>query len=269
MKKILVFLSLMISVISFGQKDKGFHSNWCDGNTNITGMADDNFEFFKKGNFLYYISNDGSCLYINIKIEDSGIQYKILQEGLTVWINADGKTNKDVGIRYPIGVKYSKGPGFRETDASGSPVSMANTIELIGFDGPGRNRIPAKSEDDFNGNVEYDKDGNLFYCLKVPVSKLNLISSSDGSGFEPFTIGIEYGNTPVMGSKPTAEDSPQMSTGMSGGGGRGGGGRGGAPGGRGGAPGGGMGGSPSSMPAPTVEISKLLWIKDVCLAEQP
>jgi uncharacterized membrane protein YgcG len=130
--------------------------------------------------------------------------------------------------------------------------------------------IPAKNADNFSGAVEYDEAGNLFYTLKMPVSKLLLVGTENGAGFEPCSIGIEYGGMPEMGKKPAGQAPPQMSNDMPSGG-RGGGGRGGAGGGGGGGrggPGGSIGAGPNAPPAPAAEVSKLIWIKKVSLAEQ-
>jgi len=272
MRTVFAFISLMFIVNANGQKGKNFQSHWHDVNTNITGIADDSFEFFKKGNLLYYISNDRDYIYIDIKIEDSGVQHKILQEGLTVWINADGKLHRETGIRYPLGAKYTKRPGMRSSGSydSSSPLAMANTIQLMGFQGPEPNMIAAKNTDDFSGSVAYDNNGNLFYNLRMPVSKLSLTGSADQTGFEPFSIGIEYGGMPDIGSKPAGQVPPQPVQGIPSGGSRGGpGGRGQGGGGRGGPPGAEIGGASGAGPAQAVEVPRLVWIKNVSLAGQP
>lgn len=271
MRPIVTFIALVLLLNAYGQDEKSYQSHWRDANTNTFKIPDESYGFFKKGNLLYYISNDKDNLYIDIKIKDSGVQYKILQEGLTVWFNADGKQHKEVGIRYPIGAKFTKEPGIRGSGASvsASPLAMANNIRLIGFPGPESNMIPAKNTDDFGGSVEYDKDGNLFYTLRMPISKLLFITAEGGSGIEPSSIGIEYGGMPEMGNKSRGQPSSQISTGMPSGGrsGGGGGGRSGG-GGRGGASGGSLGAGPTAPPAPATEVSKLIWIKKVSLAEQ-
>ncbi|MCX6259564.1 MAG: hypothetical protein NTY95_01835, partial [Bacteroidia bacterium] len=82
--------------------------------------------------------------------------------------------------------------------------------------------------------------------------------------------GIEYGGMPEMGKKPAGQAPPQMSNGMPSGG-RGGGGRGGSGGGGGGGrggSGGSMGAGPTAPSGPAAEVSKLIWIKKVSLADQ-
>lgn len=276
MRKIVTLIALAFILNAYGQDEKSYQSHWFSPERNIHQMSNDSYVFFKKGNFLYYVSNDNENLYIDIKIEDSGVQSRILQEGLTVWLNADGKQRKEVGIRYPLGAKFTDGPGRRNqgNSASVSPLAKANTIQLIGFPGDGQNMIPAKNDDNFSGSLEYDQDGNLFYNLRLPISRLSLIAAEGGAGFEPSTIGIEYGGMPEMGNKSNGQAPPQISEDMPSGGrggGGGGGGRGGSGGGGGGGrggSGGGMGAGPSGPSAPIAEASRLLWIKKVSLADQ-
>jgi hypothetical protein len=274
MRKIVTFIALTVFLNAYGQDDKSYQSHWHSPDKNTRLISDDSYGFFRKGNFLYYISNDNENLYIDIKIKDSGVQSSILQEGLTIWFNADGKQHKEVGIRYPLGAKFADGPGKRNqgNSVSASPLSKANTIQLIGFPGEGQNMIPAKNDDSFSGSLEYDLDGNLFYNLRLPIKRLSLITAEGGAGFELPTIGIEYGGMPEMGNKPGGQSAPRIieeipsrGRGGSGGGrgGSGGGGRGGS-----GGSGGGIGAGPSGPSTPIAEASKLLWIKKVSLAVQ-
>lgn len=273
MRKLVTLIPLAFILNAYGQDEKSYQSHWCSPDKNTRQMSDNSYDFFKKGNLLYYVSNDNENLYIDIKIKDSGVQSSILQEGLTVWFNADGKPHKEVGIRYPLGAKFADGPGRRNqgNSTSASPLAKANTIQLIGFPGEGQNMIPAKNDDNFSGSLEYDQDGNLFYNLRLPISRLSLIAAEGGAGFEPSTIGIEYGGMPGIGNKSNGQAPPQMSEDMpSGGRGGGGGGRGGSGGGGGGrgGSGGSVGAGPSGPSAPIAEASKLLWIKKVSLADQ-
>jgi hypothetical protein len=264
MRTIVTFIALAFILNAYGQDEKSYQSHWYSSDKNTRQISDDSYDFFKKGNFLYYVSNDSENLYIDIKIKDSGVQSSILQEGLIVWFNADGKQHKEVGIRYPLGAKFADGPGRRNqgNSTSASPLSKANTIQLIGFPGEEQNLIPAKNDDNFRGSLEYDQDGNLFYNLRLPISRLSLIVSEGGAGFEQCTIGIEYGGMPEMGNKPNGQAPPRMAEDMPSGGRGGGGG-----GGRGGS-GGSMGAGPSGPSAPIAEASKLIWIKKVSLADQ-
>jgi hypothetical protein len=47
-----------------------------------------------KSGFYCFISNDNDNIYVDMKVEDSKIQNRILTEGLTIWINMEGREEK-------------------------------------------------------------------------------------------------------------------------------------------------------------------------------
>ena len=267
MRTFVTFISLLLFVNIYGQKE---NDSWCQWHKNGSAdlkMPDNSYGYFKKGNFLYYLSNDNDNIYIDIKIEDSGIQNKILQEGLNVWINPNGKSVKKTGLRFPIGAKYAGIKRMKDSGniKTGSPFSMANTIELIGFPESKPKLIPSGSADGISGSVKYDNDGVLFYNMKIPLSELDLKAEKSGTGVVPFSLGIEYGAAPESGEAQTIRRPADTETAVvpsSGGrGGRGGGGRSG-----GGAAGGAMP-KPSVSAAQTAETSIVLWLKDISLTK--
>jgi uncharacterized membrane protein YgcG len=277
MKKIVVIVALLLGVSLYGQKKGG--ESWCrwhaEGPAELSIPAD-NYEFFKKGNFYYYLSNDDRDLYINLKIEDSGVQYKILQEGMNVWINPEGKNIKKTGFRFPVGAKYSKAIMARTPVNNAnpdSPLAMANTIELIGFP-PSRPRmVPADGSENLKGSVNYSKDGDLFYSLCIPLAEINMNDGSGGKSVPPFSIGIEYGVPPENpNAKPRQAPQAQgqadnfSSASGRGGGSRGGGGRGGGRSSGASMPMGGIGGGP--RPPEPSEASTILWVKNITIATQ-
>jgi hypothetical protein len=230
-------------------------------------MPNNNYGYFKKGNFLYYLSNDNDNIYIDIKIEDSGIQNKILQEGLNVWFNPNGKSVKKTGLRFPIGAKYAGIKRMKDSGniKPGSPLSMTNTIELIGFSESKPKLIPSESADGISGSVKYDNDGVLFYNLKIPISELDLKGEKSGAGVVPFSLGIEYGAAPESGEAQTSQRPSVTETAVvASGGGRGGRGGGGRSGG---------GAASSTMPRPTAPASQaaepsiVLWLKNISLTK--
>ena len=268
MKKFVPLFVFLIGLNLYGQKENESWCRWRAGGDGELNIPDDGYSFFKKGNFSYYLSNDDNSLYVDLKIEDSGVQFKILQEGVIVWINTDGKSAKKTGLRFPVGAKYAKlmkisGQGSNLN--SNSPLALANVIQLIGFPESSPKIIPAENNESFSGSVKYNNNGVLLYNLKLPLSDLNLKETGNQkTGF--ITIGIEYGAPPSAGSavqkpSPAAGQSADMPSGGSRGGGtRGGGGRSG-----GGIPGGGMQGGP---PPQTGESSMILWLKNITIAAQ-
>ena len=140
-----------------------------------------------------------------MKVEDRKIQKRILTEGLTLWINMDGREEKKMGIRFPLGSRNQ--PGRKKTEhEENTPtrvesienlLSMANTIEILGFISEQQRRFPAENRDSFRGSVKLEEEGNLYYKLIMPVAKLPLRNSRDSHGAMPFILGIEYGSLPV------------------------------------------------------------------------
>jgi uncharacterized membrane protein YgcG len=210
-----------------------------------------------------------------MKVEDAGVQNRILKEGLTIWINMDDKSGKTDGVRFPVGSNYAGGrsrPNMPKVtlNKDGSivtPLSLANTIQLVGFANENPNRFPSDNADSFRGSVKYDNDGTLLYMLVIPIEKLAVRNSKDGSGAMPFAFGIEYGAPPEMrgparAGAPGPESAAQGELSIQGG--RSGGGRSGGGGSRGGGGQGGGGTAPRSFQNTTPAV--LFWIKSIKLA---
>ena len=158
-----------------------------------------------KSGLYCFISNDNDNVYIDMKIEDRKIQSRILAEGLTIWINMEGREEKKMGIRFPLGSQNQ--PGRKKTEPEEKTpaqaesienlLAMANTIEILGFLSEQQRHFPAENRDSFRGSVKSDEGGKLYYKLIMPVAKLPLRNSRDGHGAMPFILGIEYGSLSV------------------------------------------------------------------------
>jgi len=274
MKKIVTIIALLLGIHLYAQKGNESLCRWHAEGSDEMSIPADNYQFFKKGNFYYYLANDNQDLYLDLKIEDSGVQYKVLQEGMNVWINPDGKSTKKTGFRFPIGAKSSKPAMMRDPGNNvnpESPIAMAHTIELIGLSDSKSRMVPADGSEKYQGSVKYSKEGDLYYCLRIPLSEIN--SESDRSGKEKpeLCIGIEYGAPPAAGNpqRRQAPQAQQSSDNFASSSGRGGGSRGGGSRGGGGRSSGGgmpMGGMPGARTQQTGENSTILWVKNVTFA---
>jgi uncharacterized membrane protein YgcG len=242
MKFSVFILSVLFSAGLSAQKGDLNMSRWHLSDN----VESSDYKLIKKAGLYYSISNDNDNIYIDMKVQDQRVQNMILKEGLTIWINMDGKSVKKMGVRFPLGSQKD------------SPLSSSNTIELIGFIGEQERHFPADNPDNFRGSVKYD-GVTLHYKMLMPIAKLPVRNSKDGNGAMPFTLGIGYGGTTT--SQPAANTSGR-SPGMTSGGGRSGGrgfsGR-----------GGGASGSRIENSADNNQSaaeSELYWIKDVKLA---
>ncbi len=187
-------------------------------------ILSDEYIYYKKGKLYFLLSNDNANIYIAMKIEDTEVQNRILNQGLTIWVNMDKKPIKKMGIRFPVGSQNStvsaqnnphdniKSDGLQET-----PLALANTIELIGFKNEEVTRFPSNNIDNFRGSVKYDKEGTLHYYLVMPVAKLPFRNSKEGKGTMPFTFGIEYPDESVTDGPGDNEEPPAFSESPSGG----------------------------------------------------
>ena len=201
MRSIISILALFIFFSLNAQKGNLMLSRW-HANDKI---EDSDYKLLKKAGFYYFISNDNDNIYISLKTSERVVQEKILKEGLTIWLNMDDKDNAKIGIRYPIGSdnqninkKRDKSENNAGPDTM-SVLSMANTIELVGFISEQERRFPAQNPDNFNGSVMYEK-GIFYYRMVMPIAKLPIRNSKQGNGAMPFTFGFEYGFIPQMQS---------------------------------------------------------------------
>jgi len=177
------------------------------------------YQLIRKSKLYYFLSNDNDNMYVDIKVEDHGIQNRILKEGLTIWISMDGKEEKKMGVRFPVG---SQNQGaHRKTDHQENnsvpdgnpvnPIALANTIEIIGFTTEQQRHFPSDNHDSFRGSVKYDEAGILYYKLVIPIMKLPVRNTRAGNGAMPFILGIEYGYLPVM-NKQVENRGPRPSS---------------------------------------------------------
>ena len=144
-------------------------------------------------------------MYVDFKITESIEQGKVLQMGLVLWVNTDGKSRKLTGIRFPIGAKFARamrGRGESQVALNeATPLSLANTIELIGFKNVVTNRFPSNNSDTFRGSVKYDNDGNLLYSMTIPLANLPAGGKGSDGKISLMNIAIEYGAPPQTGNQ--------------------------------------------------------------------
>jgi hypothetical protein len=286
MKKIiLTILSISLCMGSFAQKVKVPLIKWHD-NT-IANFQSVPVTYTEKGKFYYSLTNDKEKIYVLLKIFDKDVQRQVVYNGITLWINMDDKKTKTTGFRYPARPKNEEHPdgqgNMRNMDGrrggmpggqgqmggrNANPLLNIPKLEVIGMSESGSEYFSTDGKSDFRGMMTFEKDGNMWYEVVIPISKLPAKSARSKNEAGTFMIGISYPGIPSMG----------MNGGMSGGSpdeGEGGGmgGRGGGGGGRGmGGPGGGGRGTGgrsgaydmgSSSVAPVV-----VWFKDVRFASQ-
>jgi hypothetical protein len=170
------------------------------------------FQQIKKSGLLCAVSNDNDFIIINLIIPGNKVSEMILKDGMTVWINMDNKQVRKLGVRFPIGSENGS-PAINQETGINNPaddlISQANTIEIIGFISEQERHFPAQNNDNFRGYVKFSAGGELYYRLVLPVGKLPLRNSKDGTGATPFALGFEIGYQPIAMKKGQTDKEPK------------------------------------------------------------
>jgi hypothetical protein len=247
-------LSLSLS----GQKEKEINVKWRNDPAELK-IPDSEYMSDKKGEIIYYLSNDAGNLYVDMKIKETVQQNRLLKSGMTLWINLDGKSVKKAGVRFPVGADYS--PKRKDFESQVNPptlLSQANMIQLVGFKDIQPSRFPSDNKDNIRGRVRYDNNGDLLYSLVIPLEKL-IVLKEETTETSVMNLALEIGVPPQMGSQG---GMPPPSSGTGSGVSRGGSSRSGGSRGGGGAP---SGGTPKAALPQTTPI--LIWMKELTLAK--
>ena len=90
MKYIVTLIALAGSISISAQKNT-FQSKWQNNPSDEFKLPVSEYIVAKKGKVQYYLSNDDMNIYLDMKIIETLEQIRILQDGLTLWINMDNK----------------------------------------------------------------------------------------------------------------------------------------------------------------------------------
>jgi len=128
---------------------------------------------------LYAIGNDTSSLYIALRAADRTQQMKILDAGLEIWLNTNGKKNKSIGVKFPLGtgaaaVVLGRVPGNESKEMRQQVRQQWMNMELTGFKYGlnGEQNIIADSSP-VKAVIQWDGKGNMDYELKIPFFSLD------------------------------------------------------------------------------------------------
>ena len=248
-KKVLnLFLSgIFLLVCQPGMKAQGsgIQSRWHDEDVYQAILS----EYHKEKNIFYLVSNNQEYLFLNLLVPMPNEQKKILLFGLTIHIDLEGGSKKDLSILYPFGragrrykpenLSAKDSVMIEQMMAERDPLKTRNPegrtmmnfdilkynlaagariMVLEGFTDTAKIvTIPSTDPNEVQGFMAYDSSGVLNYSLAIPFAKAPIREKMKKSGL---SLGLETGYF-----------NPEQS--MAG--------RGGGPGGMGGRPGGWMG----------------------------
>jgi len=188
-------VTVILCLNTNAQKSNLYLCCWLESINEDLTVPRDKYICNSKGKLCYFFSNNSELLSIDILFSDNNAIDRILTEGMTIWIDMDGKQTKKMGVKFPLGAQIS--------ESKATLLLIANTIELIGFTRENERRFPSENADNCRGYVKIDKQGVLLYKMFIPISKLPVRNSKDASGAMPFNMGLEYGvEQSIVSSKP-------------------------------------------------------------------
>jgi Tfp pilus assembly protein PilZ len=140
----------------------------------------------------YSITNDNEYLYILLETKNPQQQQKIIQGGMTVWVNTSAEKSESnaVGIGYPLETRVDHDRQIMEEARpdrykSNKPVTLEDKREyaLYGFAGDSTGSYTYGDDDNPQGvkmRMDYTNDGDLIYEAALPLKTLypNHASSS-------------------------------------------------------------------------------------------
>lgn len=173
----------------------------------------------------YAIGRVDESIIVRLSTNDQTSIMKIMNGGLTIHFNTEGKKKSEFGIQYPIPGRMAP-----PVEAFGSDQSLASPSldrsrmrdnqklpPIAKFISPDSTQQLNIEESDISIEAHNDEYGEFFYTLKVPKHKIGF----DKSGAEvKYTIGIETGEIelPALEGRPNG-NMPAPGGGMGGPGG--------------------------------------------------
>jgi len=276
---ILALLLMLCITGAYGKKQE-LGSMWTDREITVDGQDSEwKAPSITRDKISLRAYNDGRNMVICMTTKDRAVKARMAGMGMTVWLNRDGGEEKNLGVRFPLGMKdRKKGPppqGDRSRgNGSGSGDNMGmgprpgedmeereqmeekmlseqDTLELVT---PGQKQASKMSLRDAAASGIAAKllctKGKLVYELKIPLDgakafPVGINGAEPGSG-KTIAVGIDIpGMSFPKRSASTEKSGASFEVGAGGpGGGMGG------PGGGMGGPGGGMGGPGGGMGGP-------------------
>jgi len=147
----------------------------------------------------YSITNDKDNIYILMSTKNEQEQQKILEGGLTVWINKQGEKNEEgaAGIAFPTG-SHSRDAGIMKGRPELYQEKKIMLAELKDYTLIGFNKTKAVenydygkiSEEGVDVRIDFNASGELIYEALVPLSAVYAKNSSHNYGGRSLTVGF-------------------------------------------------------------------------------
>jgi hypothetical protein len=181
---------------------------------------------------LYSVRHDSSNVYLALSTSDFGSQFKILNQGLTVYIDETGKKKNGKYWSYPVSNALNKRDVFsRSNTSSNFPFSQYDKsqklyqsfqmnnqqLELVGFDGAETSRLLyyPLGKSPIEIGIAMDSTGLLNYTVIIPKTEI-FTDNKYNDGI--FSFGVKSGEikTQMNASNRPSGDSIKQGNGGAG-----------------------------------------------------
>lgn len=149
--------------------------------------------------------NDRENLYVCLLTTDNFVRAQILTQGLTVWFDPKGKTDKVFGIKFPVGLppgerKMPLGDNPEGPDLENLPKVPMTEMEIIRSEKEPIQKLKIEEAKGIEVKVA-PSSGLIVYELKIPLVKTEQ---------NPIAVGAEPGKTIGIGFETPKFDPSQM-----------------------------------------------------------
>jgi hypothetical protein len=149
--------------------------------------------------------NDRENLYVCLLTTDNFVRAQILTQGLTVWFDPKGKTDKVFGIKFPVGLppgerKMPLGDNPEGPDLENLPKAPMTEMEIIRSEKEPPQKLNVAEAKGIEVKV-VPSSGLIVYELKIPLAKTEQ---------HPIAVGAEPGKTIGIGFETPKFDPSQM-----------------------------------------------------------
>src|SRR5688500_2283975 len=98
-----IFNNRTIQFLPVSQIDTTAINHVLDGN--LAEWPGDKLTTDKTTNTRYAVDNDNKMLYLAINISDKSLQQRVMQKGMSLFIDVKGKKKVNRGVQFPLGME--------------------------------------------------------------------------------------------------------------------------------------------------------------------
>jgi len=201
MKKIGLFSTAFFLLIGLaGQAQEVVNSNWPKGKTVCDGLLDDwetPLRMFQT-NLQFDITNDSTNIYIAIKSLDKNTSFKLMQGGLKIWFNVNGKEKETncISLVRPLpsenyGTAMDGGGKPNKDNMKALFNADKKAIEIKGFTTIPDGILPLDNPQGIRAAVAFDGEDHLTYEFAMPILLIKDKTSKNPNLEKPIAIEFE------------------------------------------------------------------------------